>query len=91
MYVVRSDRDPYEANELIMTTYKCDLGTPSPCLDNKMEFVEPMSCAKFHENTGPWSMFSPAMHEGSKCGETPVSILFLAIAFVQFNCLLAGF
>ena len=71
-YVVRTDTDPYEANELIITTFQCPPEVKEVCQDNMMEFVEPMSCAKFHEGTGPWSMFSTAMHDDSRCGETPV-------------------
>ncbi|XP_065076236.1 uncharacterized protein LOC135699821 [Ochlerotatus camptorhynchus] len=55
--------------ELILTSYKCPLGSTAICLDNPKEYIEPMHCERFHsDDSGPWFMLASAMTNGDKCG-----------------------
>ncbi|XP_058446022.1 uncharacterized protein LOC131427114 [Malaya genurostris] len=57
-------------DELLLTTYKCPLGTDTVCLDNPQEYREILHCDRFHtDNTGPWYMFAIAMTNGDRCGQ----------------------
>ncbi|XP_055641846.1 uncharacterized protein LOC129778766 [Toxorhynchites rutilus septentrionalis] len=67
-YHVRKPSDDVEW-ELVITSYKCPLGSTTICLENPQEYVEPMHCDRFHsDDTGPWFMLSSSMTNGDRCG-----------------------
>ncbi|XP_053691772.1 uncharacterized protein LOC128740261 [Sabethes cyaneus] len=67
-YHVKKPSDNVEW-ELVITSYKCPLGIDTVCLDNAVEYVEPMHCDRFHsDDSGPWFMLASAMTDGDRCG-----------------------